>query len=80
MASCRQMSEINAIQCQNLNSWAAICMNKVEMMPSGIGKRLMEGKLKVLVGPWVMLGVCSLSVLGSCIHCSCLFLCIIVRQ
>ena len=38
-------------------------------------------RIEVLLGLWLMLGVCSLSMLGSCISlCWCLFLSMIVRQ
>ena len=37
--------------------------------------------LQVLLGFWLMSRVCSLSVLGSFkSHCSCLFLCLVVKQ
>ena len=39
------------------------------------------GEYQVLLGLWLMLGVCSLSLLGSCMsHCWCLFLRMVVRQ
>ena len=38
-------------------------------------------KVAGALGLWLMLGVCSLSMLGSCMsHCSCLFLYMVVRQ
>ena len=34
-----------------------------------------------VAGPWLMLGIYTLSVLESCMrHCLCLFLCMVVRQ
>ena len=39
------------------------------------------GKLQILLGLWLMIGVSSLIVLMSCMnHCSCLFLGMVVRQ
>ena len=41
----------------------------------------MGGGLQVLLDLWLMLGVCSLSVLGSCIiHCSFLLLFMVVKK
>ena len=40
-----------------------------------------EGELQLLLGLWLMLEVCSFSVLGSCMkHCLCPFLYMVVRQ
>ena len=49
---------------------------------SGTVRRQRTGRgLQVPLGPWIMLGICSLSVQKSCIkHCLCLFLCMAVRQ
>ena len=39
----------------------------------------MERKLLVLSGPWLILGLCRLSVRESCTsHCPCLFFCLVV--
>ena len=49
----------------------AECSRKVESGRRG---------LQVPSGPWLMLGICSLSVLESCMtHCLCLLLCMAVR-
>ena len=45
------------------------------------GRWRVGGGLQVSLGLWLMIGLCSLSVLGSCIkHCLSLFLCMAVRQ
>ena len=46
-----------------------------------LGMWRVEGGLQALLGLWLMLGVWRLGILGSCMsHCSCLFLCMVVRQ
>ena len=56
-------------------------MNQVQMRQNVVGKRRVGRELQVLSDLWLMLGFCSLSMLGSCMsHCLCLFLCRVVRQ
>ena len=56
--------------------------NQILMRQSVIRRGWQVGEgLQVLLGPCLMLGVYSLSMLGSSrIHCLCLFLCMVVRQ
>ena len=52
-----------------------------KMRQSVQGRWLVGGGLQVLLGLWIRLGFCSFSVPGSCMsHCSCLFLCMVMRQ
>ena len=44
-----------------LNILSVLWMNQVQMLLSVIGRWLVGGKLQALLGPWLMLGVCSLS-------------------
>ena len=56
-------------------------MNQVQMTRSVVGRRQVGGGLQVLLGLWLMLGICSLSVLGSCMsHCWCLFVHMVMRK
>ena len=56
-------------------------MNQVQMKQSVVGRQRVGGGLEVLLGLWLTLGVCSLSVLGSCMRlCWYLFLHMAVRQ
>ena len=66
--------------CQNFNIW--IVSDKSDTDEAECHKKVgVGGGLQVLLDLWLMLGVCSLSVVGSCMsHFSCLFLCIVVRQ
>ena len=67
--------------CQNLNIWDVFWTNQVQMRQSAIQKWRVGVGLQGLLGLWLMLRVCSFSVLGSCInHCLCLFFCMVVRQ
>ena len=67
--------------CRNLHIWYMFWTNKVMMRQSVIGRWRVEGGMQVLLDLWQMLGVCRLSVLWSGMnHCSCLFLCMVVRQ
>ena len=66
--------------CQNLNIWDVLDesgTDEAECRRKVVSWR----RLQMLLGLWLMLEVCSLTVLGSCMrHCSCLFLCMVVRQ
>ena len=56
-------------------------MNRVQMLPSVIGRWRVEGKLQAISSSWLMLVECNLSVHGYCRrHCSCLFCCVTLRQ
>ena len=47
----------------------------MQMSQSTVGRRRVGGELQVLLGLWLMLGVCSLSVFGSSTkHCLPFFL------
>ena len=63
--------------CQNLNTWDLFWTNQVQM---GEFRRKVSSGRKIAGVIRLMLGVCSFSVLGSCMsHYSCLFLCMVVR-
>ena len=67
------MSEFKYFECVKDESGTgeAECRRKVAL----------GGELQVPLRLWLMMRVCSLSVIWSCIrHCSCLFLCMVVRQ
>ena len=49
--------------CQNLNTCVAFWMNQVEMRQCVVGRWQVGGGMQVLLGLWLMPGVCSLSVL-----------------
>ena len=54
---------------------------QVKIMWSVVGRWQLGGKFQVLLGPCLMLEVCRLSVLGSCMrNCSCLFLYMVERH
>ena len=51
------------------------------MDQNAVGRWSAGGGVQMLSGSSLMLGICSLSVLESCMkHCLCLFLCMAVRQ
>ena len=47
----------------NLNIWDVFWMSQVQMRESAVGRWQMEGGVQVLLGLWLMLGVCTLRVL-----------------
>ena len=53
-------------QSRNLNTWDMFWMNQVLMRQSVVGRRQVGGLLQVLLGLWLMLGICTSSVLVSC--------------
>ena len=55
--------------------------NQVQMEQNAVGRWRAGGGMQVPLGPWLMSGICSLSVLESCIkHCLYLFLCMTMKQ
>ena len=50
---------------QNLNTWDVVWTIKVHMRKRVVGRWRVGGRVQVLLGLWLMLVVCSLSVLGS---------------
>ena len=51
------------------------------MRQNAVGRWRAGGGMQVPPGPWLTLGICSLSVQESCIkHCLCRFLCMAARQ
>ena len=67
--------------CRKLNILDAFWMNQIQVRHSVLRKIRVGGGLWVLLGPWLILGVSSLSVLGFYMRfCTCLFLCIVVRK
>ena len=52
---------------QNLNTWDVFWLNQVLMRKSVVGRWQVGGGLQILLGLWLMIGVCSLNVLGSCL-------------
>ena len=50
----------------SLNIWDVFETNQVQMRQSAIGRCRVGGGLKLLLGLWLISGVCSLGVLGSC--------------
>ena len=61
----------------NLNICGVFWTNQVQMRQNTVGRWLAGGGLQVPSGPWLMLRICSLIVLKSCMrHFLCLFLCI----
>ena len=66
---------------RNLSTWVVFWTNQVQMGQNVVGRWREGGGLQVPSGPWLMLGVCSLSVQKSCMkHCLYLFLYMTVRQ
>ena len=64
-----------------LNIWDVFWTNQVHTRHSVVGKWRVGGGLQVLLGLQLMLRICSLSVLESCMkHCLHLSLCMAVRQ
>ena len=60
---------------RNLNIWDVSQTNQVQMSQSEVGRGRLVGGLQMLIGLWLMLRVCSLSELRSCMsNCWCLFL------
>ena len=56
---------------RKFNTWDMFWMNQVHMRQSVVGRWRVVGGLQALLGLWLMLGVCSLIVLRSCMsHCS----------
>ena len=55
--------------------------NKVLMELNVVGRWRVRGRWQLSSGPWLMLGICSLSVLESCMkHCLCLLFCMSVKR
>ena len=52
---------------RNSNAWDVLWMNQLRVRKTLVESWRVEGGLQVLLGLWLMLGVCSLSVLESCI-------------
>ena len=53
----------------------------VQMRQNVVGRWRVGGGFQVVLGLWLMLEVCNLCVLGSCMSlCLCLFLRMVVRQ
>ena len=50
----------------DLNTWDVFWMNQVQMKKSVVGRWAVGGGLQLLLGLWLMLGICSWSVVGSC--------------
>ena len=50
---------------QNLNTWDVVWTIQVHMRKDVVGRWRVGGRVQVLLGLWLMLVVCSLSVLGS---------------
>ena len=68
-------------QVSEFKYFGCVLDNQVQVLPNDVGRYQVEGKLQVLSGPWLKLGVCSLSVRGYCMrHCPCLVCCMAVRQ
>ena len=66
--------------CQNLNICNMFWMNHIQMSQSVVERWQLGGELRVLLGLWLVIGVCSLSEIGSGMnHCSCLLLCMVKR-
>ena len=50
---------------RNLNIWSVFWTNQVQMGQNAVGRCRVEGGLH---GPWLMLEICSLSVVESCMR------------
>ena len=65
---------VNGMRLEHLNTWNVFWTNQVPRRQIVVKRWRVGGGLQVLLTFWLMLGVCILSVLGSCMsHCSCLF-------
>ena len=49
---------------QNLNIWGVFWTNQIQMEQNTVDRWEVGGKLQVPSDPWLMLGVCSLSMQG----------------
>ena len=75
------VDEIHYSMSRDLNTWDVFWTNQAQMRQSVEGRKRGGGGLPVLLGLWLMLGVCSLNVQGFCkCNCSCLLLCMAVRR
>ena len=75
---------INGIRLEHVSEFkyfGCFWVNQVQTGQNVVGRWQVGGELQVPLGPKLILWICSLSVLESCIrHCLYLFLCMAVRQ
>ena len=71
---------VDGIHLEHVSNFKCVLDNQVLMRQNAVGKWRVGRGYQAVLGLWLMLGVCSLSVLGSSMsHCWCLFLHMVVR-